>query len=87
MGISREIIKRAVDGSRESSLLAPVIEITGNNYAVIQGAKAILEYDDSYVKIKLKVKEIEFWGSGLEIESLSQDSMAIKGKINRIEFI
>lgn len=88
MNVGKEFIRQAMDAAKDkASSLECFIEITGNRYAIIEGAGSILEYDDSFIKIKVKNQVIEFWGQRLTIEFLSQDSMEIKGKIERIEYM
>ncbi|WMJ23521.1 YabP/YqfC family sporulation protein [Paludicola sp. MB14-C6] len=63
------------------------IEIVGNKEAVIQGAKGIIEYTDELIRINLENLEVDFYGQKLTIESLSQDSLEIKGIIQRVEYL
>lgn len=63
------------------------IEVISNRSAVIQGTKGILEYNDDLIRISLDEFEVQFYGTKLSIQCLSQDSLEIKGTINRIEYV
>lgn len=63
------------------------IEVISNRSAVIQGTKGILEYNDDLIRISLDDFEVQFYGTKLTIQCLSQDSLEIKGTINRIEYV
>lgn len=80
-------IKQLLGSAKEALLLDSQIEIVSNTHAVIQGAKGIMEYNDDSIRVKLNDREVQFYGENLSIECLSQDSMELKGKISRIEYI
>lgn len=79
-------IRKLIDDAKETVLLGSQIEILGNHEALIQGQKGIVEYNVDTVRVKLVDQEVTFWGQELTISCLSQDSIELKGKIQRIEF-
>ena len=89
MGIlsTKNKLKQVLESAKDTLLLHSQIEIISNTYVVIQGARGIVEYNDDSIRVKLLNQEVKFYGEHLTIECLSQDSMEIKGVINRIEYI
>lgn len=63
------------------------IELLGNNEAVVEGCKGILEYDDTVIKIAIHKMQVKFIGIDLTIKSLNSESVIIQGAIGGIEFI
>ncbi len=63
------------------------VELTSDCEALIEGCKGILEYDDSIIRIAAKRFELRFTGHNLTLRSLSEEDIAIEGKILGIEFI
>lgn len=86
MKLKKEQLVRLLESTKEVMLISSQIELSGNHHALIQGAKGILEYNEEYVKIKLVEQDVCFYGEKLSIESLTQDSMELKGKISRLEY-
>ncbi len=72
---------------REEIVDSSQIEIIGNRHVIIQGSKGIIEYNDDLIRVSLDEKEVQFYGEKLCIHCLSQDSLEIKGSINRVEYI
>lgn len=63
------------------------IELLGNNEAVVEGCKGILEYDDTVIRISIHKMQVRFTGMDLTIKSLNSESVIIQGEISGIEFI
>lgn len=80
-------LKEAIESTKDALLLNSQIEIISNTHVIIQGSKGIMEYNDDSIRVKLIDQEIKFYGDKLSIEYLSQDSMELKGRISRIEYI
>lgn len=78
--------KEAVQSAREAVVIDSSIEITSNRQAVVRGAKGILEYEEEQIRVALMECEVCFWGRRLTIDCLSQDSLEIRGEIERIEY-
>lgn len=62
------------------------LEINGNREVIVEGCKAILQYDDNAVRINNGKMMTSFEGRGLEIKCLTQDSLIITGFITSIRF-
>lgn len=63
----------------------PKFSITGFNEMVIENYKGILEYEDYYVRISTKLGIININGSELKLETMTNDDIRVKGKIENIE--
>lgn len=79
-------LMKAFINVKEDIMIQSQIEIVGNREVVIQGSKGIIEYTDELIRINLDNLEVAFYGQKLSIESLSQDSLEIKGIIQRVEY-
>lgn len=71
---------------KEMFVLPPTIELTRNVQAAVQGSRGILEYTDERIRVSLEGLEVCFYGTELSIRSLDQDSLEIKGRIERVEY-
>ncbi len=80
-------IRETLTSTAEAFSTSPTIEIASNRQATIQGSKGIIEYTEELIRISLANMEVRFYGEGLCIGCLSQDSLEIKGKISRLEYI
>jgi len=65
----------------------PRTEIIGNSSVSVENIRGILDYNESCIKINTTVGIIKIEGDGLYIESISDESVFIKGLTVRIEFI
>ena len=63
----------------------PNIIITAFEDMIIENYKAILEYDDYYVRIKTLLGVVNIHGINLKLEKMTEDNMKIIGKIESIE--
>lgn len=82
----RNGFQRIFGGAKEMFVLPPTIELTNNTHATVQGSCGILEYTDEQIRVRLAEAEACFFGSGLSICSLDQDSLEIRGRIERVEY-
>lgn len=65
----------------------PRSEIMGNSQINIENIRGILDYNESSIKINTTVGIIKIDGDELFIESISDESALVKGRIIRIEFV
>lgn len=61
-------------------------EVFFNNKMIIEGCKSIVEYQDNYIKLKLKKGFISILGTEFLISEFAQQKIIIKGNIKSIEF-
>ncbi len=64
----------------------PRVELTSMREAIIEGCKAIVEYNDTKAVINCRNMTMEFCGFNLNIKTVSSDIMIISGKITNINF-
>lgn len=64
----------------------PHLEITGNNTAVIEGSKGVLEYSDTVIRVNLGQYAVALAGRGLTLKCISPTSLVIDGFITNIEY-
>lgn len=64
----------------------PLIEITGNREAIIEGCCGIVEYNDSAATVNCKAFMITFEGFDICLKSLSCNCVSVKGSFTNIYF-
>ena len=57
----------------------------GGNLVYIEGQKGLLTLQDNVVSFKLKTGVVEIKGMGLKLRDLGPDTVAVQGKIYKIE--
>ena len=65
----------------------PRIEIVGKSNLSVENIRGILDYNESCIKINTTEGIVKIEGDGLFIDSISDESVFIKGLIVRFEFI
>lgn len=76
-----------VSSAKEGLLLESQIDMVSNKHVTIQGYRGILEYEQEYVRIKLRDRSVIFYGNMLRLENLSDERIEIKGDISQIEYL
>ncbi len=61
-------------------------EIFSNKQIIIEGCQKILDYQDTYIKLKLKKGNISLLGEQFVIGNFFEEKIIIKGIISSIEF-
>ena len=61
-------------------------EIFGNNRINIEGCLSVLEYRDTYIKLRLSKGTLILCGSGFDIVFYENKLITVKGKISSVEF-
>ncbi len=62
------------------------IEMFSNKKLILDGCQNIFEYENDYIKLKLKKGVLILFGSEFSIVSFDGEIITIKGIINSIEF-
>ena len=70
---------------REISSVDPKITIIGFDEMLIENYKGILEYEEFYIKINTSIGNINVNGFNLNLEQVTEDDIAVKGKIESID--
>ena len=63
------------------------IHIAGNYEVYIENCRRIEEYNEIFIKLRTKKMFVEVWGNDLKAFNFKTDSIIIRGKISRLEFI
>lgn len=64
----------------------PKITIVGFEELLIENYKAILEYEDFYVKINTYIGAININGFNLRLKEMTGDDIMVLGKIDSLDF-
>lgn len=62
------------------------IEIFDTKKAEIEGCLGVYEYNDNYLKLKLKKGALIIEGSDFNISTFENGTITVSGKINNLEF-
>lgn len=65
----------------------PMIELTANREAVIEGCHGIVEYNDCKATINCKSFLITFEGFNIGLQALSGDCISVTGSFSGISFL
>ena len=83
----KEKIVRIMDAPREILLGEPKITMFGDNELLIENYKSVLEYNDEFLRIKLKGKDICITGKAFELGEMTDESVRLTGEIAGVEFL
>lgn len=64
----------------------PIIELTSNREALIEGCLGIVEYSDCLATVNCKVFLVTFEGFGICLNTLSKDCISVTGCFTKISF-
>ena len=78
-------IDEILEVPREISSIDPKITIIGFDEMLIENYKGILEYEEFYIKINTAIGNININGFNLNLEQVTEDDIAVKGKIESID--
>ena len=76
----------ALDFTKDATLGMPVVTAIGDYEVYVENFKSIIEYDCKVLKLLTKKGILVICGSGLEIVYYDEEEIAIKGRIEKIEF-
>ena len=79
-------LDRILEIPKEISSEEPKITIMGFNSIVIENYKAILEYQDFFVRISTHIGIININGYELKLNEMTTDDIEVTGKIEGIDF-
>ncbi len=82
------------DKGKESFRFSPMdflskkchIELDGNNTAVLEGSKGVLEYSTECIRISVESFIVSFQGKNLTLKCISPTALTIHGSILNINF-
>lgn len=64
----------------------PKITILGFNKMLIENYKCILEYQDIFIRIKMKAGLVNIHGFDLELNEMTKDDLIVTGNIENVDF-
>ena len=64
----------------------PKITITAFDEMLIENFKAILEYEDFFVRVSTYIGVISINGFNLKLSQITEDDILVSGKIENIDF-
>jgi len=70
----------------EGSFISPHTQLFSNREITVEGCKGVMEYKDTYLKIKIDKGLIILCGDGFCITHYENHVITVKGKISTIEF-
>lgn len=89
VGIKKEKEKIKLFETHKQTLLPFInasMHLIGNNEAVIDGCKGVLEYNDNQIKVNIGRQSVTFLGKDLQITNYGDNSITINGQITSLEF-
>ncbi|MCI8622508.1 MAG: hypothetical protein HFG26_02455 [Provencibacterium sp.] len=63
------------------------IQLIANREALVDGCKGVIEYNEDYIRLNLGNMAVRFCGRGLQLRSMSEESVIIDGFIQSVEYI
>lgn len=81
------LIKNRSDEAHDNLITGFRIEILSNIELIIDGCTGILDYNEDYIKLKLKRKCVLIFGSSLSVLSFEEEHIKIGGILFSLEFI
>lgn len=79
-------LNRILEVPKEISTNEPKITIAGFKKMLIENYKAILEYQDIYIRIKTYIGIVNVNGFNLKLGEMTSDDIMITGDIETIDF-
>lgn len=63
------------------------MELIDNRQAILEGGCAVLDYEDTCVRIAVTGGAVRFWGHNLQLNCLTDDSVLLTGTLSSMEFL
>lgn len=79
-------INRILEIPQEVSSHIPKVTVVGFEQMVIENYKAILEYQDFYIRLSTEIGILNINGFNLNLKEMTTDDLQISGKIDSIDF-
>ena len=64
----------------------PTIDLIGNQEAIVEGCKGVLEYKEDTVRLNLGDMILKFTGRNLILKCMTSESVVVNGTILSVEF-
>ena len=82
-GLKRRITT-ALELPKDIMLNLPVVNIVGDEEALVSNHKGLLEYGPGHVRLASSVGQIKIFGTNLILKEISAEIVMIMGKISQI---
>ena len=79
-------LDKVLEMPKEISSNEPKITILGFNQMLIENYKAILDYQDIYIRIKTYIGIVNINGFNLKLSEMTSDDIMISGDIETVDF-
>ncbi len=79
-------INRILEIPQEVSSNIPKITVLGFEQMMIENYKAILEYQDFYIRLSTEIGILNINGFDLHLKEMTTDDLQITGKIDSLDF-
>lgn len=79
-------LNRILEVPKEISTNEPKITIAGFKKMLIENYKAILDYQDIYIRIKTYIGIVNINGFNLKLSEMTSDDIMISGEIETVDF-
>lgn len=79
-------LDRILEVPKEIATNEPKLTIAGFKQMLIENYKAILEYQDIYIRIKTYIGIINITGFNLKLGEMTSDDIMVSGDIETIDF-
>ena len=79
-------INRILEIPQEVASHIPKITVLGFEQIMIENYKAILEYQDFYIRLSTEIGILNINGFNLNLKEMTTDDLQISGKIDSIDF-
>ena len=79
-------LNRILEVPKEISTNEPKITIAGFKKMLIENYKAILDYQDVYIRIKTYIGIVNINGFNLKLSEMTSDDIMISGDIETVDF-
>lgn len=79
-------INRLLEIPQEVYSNIPKITVVGFEQMLIENYKAILEYQDFYIRLSTEIGILNINGFNLDLKEMTTDDLLITGKIDSIDF-
>lgn len=78
-------VKNVLEIPREVASKVPKITVTAFDEMLIENFKAILEYEDFFVRISTYIGVVSINGFNLKLSQMTEDDILVTGKIESID--
>lgn len=83
--MSQHFKRKVGSAPSENFHIGPKVQLLSDREAVVEGCRAILNYDADYIRLNVGCGTVAFCGNELRAEEYSGDTVILRGKIRTVE--